>query len=867
MLQEGALVDDRYQLRALLGSGGMADVYAAWDQRLQVPVALKVLKLPVQAIAARLVQEGRIQAALKHPNIVAVSDIVTVHGAPGLVMELIAGPSLAGLIAATPLEAHEAEALARGVIEGVQVAHAQGLVHRDLKPANVLVARRGDVLVPKVADFGLARLLDSEGQGTRSGVAMGTPRYMAPEQVRGARDVDQRADLFSLGTLIYELYLGRVAFEGDDTVSLFNAVATGAYRRPGAGELPPRVHALVEACLQVDREDRPPDTAALLDMLGPPTPVSYRDTTLAAVDGSGGAGTAISGAGDATFTMGELSAPPPSDTVDDLWGAPSAQSLPGLSRPMAPSQPTLSTVPMPSAVPSLDPPASAPSRDGHPATPAPQEAAPRSRAWLGVPLLVAAVVAGVVSWPAPAPEGFTPAAAPTIAQHQRLLDQAWAEYQANEDLDAIGHLDEALESGSREPAVHLLRAAAGLGFDGWDVFAEQVHLGAASAEGQVGPVAELLAALDGGLKADEDLSWWAPTLRAHTERYPDDWLAWVLWSVGMYAGDGQVPYDDAVVSEVMARNPEAVAPWVVGLELRRAFGHHAQAAEVGHAGLERHPGSAALRGAQARVLIALGRLDEAVDEATECLRRDPAWTPCRTTAIGLAVLRGDDDAILRLSAPLSGPEADPAQAFTLFHGLAHALELHGRPTAAAPHWERAHEAALASGNIAGALELLAGQVKLAWSPLRASDAVFEARLRRLDRALADPDVPRRVRVAPGRVSQAAHAVLAVRAGEDDGTVIEGAGAARLAFERARGAALGELPTSCALLAEALTVEGWADDRARIRGAADAACETASSWDRGLYAGVVTGWLGEDTGFDGLWPAAEPDVPVVARARE
>ena len=109
MLTPGTTIDGRYLLRGLLGAGGMAQVFVAWDTRLEVPVALKVLSLPVAAIAARLVQEGRIQAALRHPNIVSVSDIVTVQGAPGLVMELVEGPSLAGLLKVRELDLVEAE--------------------------------------------------------------------------------------------------------------------------------------------------------------------------------------------------------------------------------------------------------------------------------------------------------------------------------------------------------------------------------------------------------------------------------------------------------------------------------------------------------------------------------------------------------------------------------------------------------------------------------------------------------------------------------------------------------------------------------------------------------------------------------------
>ena len=225
-LATGKTIEERYTVQGLLGRGGMASVYLVHDTRLQVDVALKVLHVPAAAIRDRLVQEGRIQAALKHPNVLNVTDIVDVDGCPGLVMELVLGPSLDVLLAHCPLGAADAEALARGILAGVRAAHGAGVIHRDLKPGNVLLARVDDGLVPKVADFGLVKLLGPEGgSGTRSGLPMGTPQYMAPEQIRGVGDIDQRADLFSLGALFYELFWGVKAFPGDDLLEVFTIPA------------------------------------------------------------------------------------------------------------------------------------------------------------------------------------------------------------------------------------------------------------------------------------------------------------------------------------------------------------------------------------------------------------------------------------------------------------------------------------------------------------------------------------------------------------------------------------------------------------------------------------------------------------------
>jgi serine/threonine-protein kinase len=173
MLAPGTRVADRYVVEGHLGGGGMADVYAAEDLRLGAPVAVKVLRVPAQAIAERLELEGRIQARLRHPNVVAVTDRVTVAGAPGLVMERVDGRSLAGCSRCTGQRRTRPCASRTGSSPGcappTRPASCTGT-------SSLPTCCWRDALVPRVADFGLARLLGSEGQGTRTGVAMGTPR-------------------------------------------------------------------------------------------------------------------------------------------------------------------------------------------------------------------------------------------------------------------------------------------------------------------------------------------------------------------------------------------------------------------------------------------------------------------------------------------------------------------------------------------------------------------------------------------------------------------------------------------------------------------------------------------------------------------
>ena len=261
---------DRYAVQGVLGQGGMAIVYRVRHIHLGTFHALKILTLASRSIRERLLQEGRIQATLRHPNIVSVTDVVVVDGAPGLVLELIDGPSLEALLSQHRLTIEQVDALAQGILAGVDHAHRNGLIHRDLKPANILLAVTDAGLVPKVTDFGLAKLFAGEGGPalgrTRSGTTMGTPAYMAPEQVRDSKGVDKRADVFSLGAILYEMVGGVRAFDGEDIVHIFNALTTGTYVpiKERAPDLPERMVAAIAGALQVDRDKRIPDVETLL---------------------------------------------------------------------------------------------------------------------------------------------------------------------------------------------------------------------------------------------------------------------------------------------------------------------------------------------------------------------------------------------------------------------------------------------------------------------------------------------------------------------------------------------------------------------------------------------------------------------------
>ena len=253
-------VVDRFTVQSVLGEGGMAVVYLCRHNQLGTLHALKVLTMSSRAIRERLVQEGQVQAMLRHPNIVAVTDIITLNGAPGLVMEYIEGPSLDELIEQTSLSFEQADVLAEGILNGVAHAHAQGLIHRDLKPANIMLALEGSSLVPKVTDFGLAKLLEATPgrAATRTGSTMGTPHYMSPEQVSDSKNVDHRTDVFALGAILYELVCQQRAFGGENLLQIFSAVAQAKFIPPTQlrSDLPDRMERAILGALEPDKDKR-----------------------------------------------------------------------------------------------------------------------------------------------------------------------------------------------------------------------------------------------------------------------------------------------------------------------------------------------------------------------------------------------------------------------------------------------------------------------------------------------------------------------------------------------------------------------------------------------------------------------------------
>ncbi len=258
---------DRYVVESVLGVGSMATVYGVRHSALDKRYAVKLLHTDDKGLQERLMREGRLQASLEHPNIARVDDVFIHQGAPALLMERVDGPDLYQWLHSYKPTLDEALAVFGGILSGVQVAHNAAVTHRDLKPGNILMHLAPDgTLVPKVLDFGLAKALDPKGTNkTTAGEPLGTPWYMAPEQIKDASKADQRADIFSLSCILYEMVTGTVCFGEDDVLETYRRIATGAYPPPRdfVSDLPYNVTTAIEYGLIADPAKRTQDCGAL----------------------------------------------------------------------------------------------------------------------------------------------------------------------------------------------------------------------------------------------------------------------------------------------------------------------------------------------------------------------------------------------------------------------------------------------------------------------------------------------------------------------------------------------------------------------------------------------------------------------------
>ena len=287
VLPPGTLVDD-YEVERELGEGGMGVVYQARHQRLGHAVALKVLA-PHLARDAHLVdrfeQEARVQANLHHPSIVRVNDFISEHGLFAMVMEYVAGTTLAEEIHARtgPMPHERIKSIMLPVLEAVGMAHAHDIVHRDLKPSNIMLTTLAGRELPKVMDFGIAKVLQSGGMNTATAGKLGTLFYMAPEQCISSKNVDARSDIYSLGVTLYEMCCGRLPFDCDSEFELM--LAHKEKEPPSPSDIYPGVPRDLESVVLQALEKEPWDrhqsadkmAAALKECEPPPKPAPEPD--------------------------------------------------------------------------------------------------------------------------------------------------------------------------------------------------------------------------------------------------------------------------------------------------------------------------------------------------------------------------------------------------------------------------------------------------------------------------------------------------------------------------------------------------------------------------------------------------------------
>ena len=250
-----------YEITGWIGAGGMGEVYRARDPRLGRDVALKVISEGLAADAGRVQrfeQEARAAGQLNHPNILAVHDTGISQGRPFIVSELLEGSSLRDRLRSGPLPLRKAIDYARQIAEGLAAAHGKAIVHRDLKPDNIFLTNDGRI---KILDFGLAKLtqagdqatVTAVGQDTEPGTILGTAGYMSPEQVRG-EVVDARSDLFSFGTIFYEMIVGRSPFARSTAVETMAAILH--HHPEPVSTMPPGIERILARCLEKPREAR-----------------------------------------------------------------------------------------------------------------------------------------------------------------------------------------------------------------------------------------------------------------------------------------------------------------------------------------------------------------------------------------------------------------------------------------------------------------------------------------------------------------------------------------------------------------------------------------------------------------------------------
>ena len=280
-VREGDILAGKYKVERVLAHGGMGVVVAAIHQQLEQRVALKFLlpeEMKNESTVGRFLLEAKAAVRLRSEHVARVLDVGTAEtGSPYIVMEYLDGRDLSAILAdGEPMSVTSAVSYVLQACEAVAEAHALGIVHRDLKPANLFLTHRADgTPCVKVLDFGVSKLVGRELNMTKTNAVIGTPFYMAPEQLRSSRDADVRSDIWALGMVLYELLTGNVAFERDTLPELCMAIMTMPTPAPREKrpDIPPALEAVILRALAKEPADRYPTLAELARALAPFSPL------------------------------------------------------------------------------------------------------------------------------------------------------------------------------------------------------------------------------------------------------------------------------------------------------------------------------------------------------------------------------------------------------------------------------------------------------------------------------------------------------------------------------------------------------------------------------------------------------------------
>lgn len=648
-------VVDRYRVGEVLGRGGMAIVYRVEHESLGSTHALKLVLSPREATRERLMQEGRAQSQLRHRNIVAVTDVISVFGAPGLVLEYIDGPALDAFLERHRPTVAQADALARGILAGVGMAHAAGVLHRDLKPANILLAWEEGHWIPKIADFGVAKLANDERlHQTRTGAGLGTPMYMAPEQTRDASRVDERADVFAVGAVLYELLMGHQAFSGADLVELFQNIREGRYPTLDP-ELPERMRDAITSALEPDPERRCASIAALtarwcadqpLEEPAWPVPVQQ---DVRVVTGS-------SSQASQTF---------------DTTGVPSSPTLfPGMVT-SEPTQPTFDPN-------SLDPqPASAPPTLVE-ATELPTAPPARKRR---VPVAVVLAIGGLLAvgawWGWPQDHALGAGAIPAIyaaAVPQQDFERGWRALLDADYTRAEQVLTRLTEEPGAPATTWALLAMVRAGQEQVGPAHQAMWKAVERAEGAEGVHATVLQ-----LQGRARRKGWTevlPAMQAHAEAHPDDLL--VQWVASWSLPPEHAGFAEANAARMLEAAPEHPYPWTQVVRVALAYGTPEQSSEPLTRALSRFPGHPALLVLAGEAAVVEGDLEEARRALTEALRFAPGLFAARHRLAEVTLLLGDEAQTQALISASLAPSEPTAQRTAFCYRMAMAFAGLGR---------------------------------------------------------------------------------------------------------------------------------------------------------------------------------------------